>query len=113
MHPMPRGSYSSTIRLRQRGLPQAGSTFFGTDSYIYANTTVMQDKDVILLYNLLPSPHKQAVRDFIEFLYQKTAVAQHGADPVPLRGALGSMKGQVWMAPDFDAPLEDFREYME
>ena len=24
----------------------------------------------------------------------------------------GSLKG-IWMAPDFDAPLEDFREYME
>jgi len=23
----------------------------------------------------------------------------------------GSLKG-IWMAPDFDAPLEDFREYM-
>jgi DNA-damage-inducible protein J len=25
----------------------------------------------------------------------------------------GSMKGKVWMAEDFDAPLEDFGEYME
>ena len=25
----------------------------------------------------------------------------------------GSAKGQVWMAPDFDEPLEDFKEYME
>jgi len=25
----------------------------------------------------------------------------------------GSAKGQIWMAPDFDAPLEDFKEYME
>jgi hypothetical protein len=25
----------------------------------------------------------------------------------------GSMKGKVWMADDFDAPLEDFKEYME
>ncbi len=25
----------------------------------------------------------------------------------------GSAKGKIWMAPDFDAPLEDFREYME
>jgi DNA-damage-inducible protein J len=24
-----------------------------------------------------------------------------------------SMKGGVWMAADFDAPLEDFREHME
>lgn len=24
----------------------------------------------------------------------------------------GSGKGSVWMAPDFDAPLEDFKDYM-
>ena len=25
----------------------------------------------------------------------------------------GCMKGKIWMADDFDAPLEDFNEYME
>jgi antitoxin (DNA-binding transcriptional repressor) of toxin-antitoxin stability system len=25
----------------------------------------------------------------------------------------GSAAGKVWMAPDFNAPLEDFKEYME
>ncbi len=25
----------------------------------------------------------------------------------------GSAKGKIWMAPDFDAPLEAFKEYME
>lgn len=24
----------------------------------------------------------------------------------------GSAKGQIWMSPDFDEPLEDFKEYM-
>ncbi|MGL5195221.1 MAG: DUF2281 domain-containing protein [Chroococcales cyanobacterium] len=24
----------------------------------------------------------------------------------------GSAKGQIWMSPDFDEPLEDFQEYM-
>jgi antitoxin (DNA-binding transcriptional repressor) of toxin-antitoxin stability system len=36
--------------------------------------------------------------------------------PAPQRGPrqLGTMKGTVlYMAPDFDAPLEDFKEYME
>lgn len=32
----------------------------------------------------------------------------------PGKRRLGTMKGSViYMAPDFDAPLEDFREYME
>jgi DNA-damage-inducible protein J len=25
----------------------------------------------------------------------------------------GCMRGQIWMADDFDAPLDDFAEYME
>jgi DNA-damage-inducible protein J len=25
----------------------------------------------------------------------------------------GSMKGKMWMADDFDAPIDDFKEYME
>ena len=25
---------------------------------------------------------------------------------------LGCLKGQIWMAEDFDAPLEDFKDYM-
>jgi antitoxin (DNA-binding transcriptional repressor) of toxin-antitoxin stability system len=28
-------------------------------------------------------------------------------------GLWESLPGPFWMAPDFDAPLEDFREYME
>ena len=34
---------------------------------------------------------------------------------VPLAGGRwkpGSAKGQIWMSPDFDAPLEDFKDYM-
>ena len=34
------------------------------------------------------------------------------ANPRPVRKA-GSLKGEVWIAPDFDAPLDDFREYSE
>lgn len=34
--------------------------------------------------------------------------------PKTARRQLGTMKGTVlFMAPDFDAPLDDFREYME
>ena len=31
----------------------------------------------------------------------------------PSQYGRGCMKGKMWMADDFDAPLEDFREYME
>ena len=29
------------------------------------------------------------------------------------RDIVGCMKGEIWMADDFDEPLEDFKEYME
>ena len=35
------------------------------------------------------------------------AVEPPKGDRVP-----GSAKGQIWIAPDFDEPLEEFREYM-
>jgi prevent-host-death family protein len=34
--------------------------------------------------------------------------------PLPRPRRLGTMKGSVlYMAPDFDAPLDDFKDYME
>jgi antitoxin (DNA-binding transcriptional repressor) of toxin-antitoxin stability system len=32
--------------------------------------------------------------------------------PTSKRRKRGSAKGQIWIAPDFDEPLEDFQEYM-
>jgi hypothetical protein len=32
--------------------------------------------------------------------------------PAGLKG-FGCLKGKIWIAPDFDEPLEDFREYMK
>lgn len=31
----------------------------------------------------------------------------------PRRRVAGLARGTIWMAPDFDEPLEDFREHME
>jgi len=33
--------------------------------------------------------------------------------PPPIRPQYGRFAGKIEMAPDFDAPLEDFREYTE
>jgi len=35
------------------------------------------------------------------------------ADTIKKVPKLGCMKGKIWMADDFDAPLEDFEEYMK
>ena len=34
------------------------------------------------------------------------------ATPAP-RPRFGSLAGKIWMAPDFNAPLDDFKDYME
>lgn len=40
-----------------------------------------------------------------------TEVSTESAKPKLRRR--GSAKGKIWMAPDFDEPLEDFKAYME
>lgn len=47
---------------------------------------------------------------------QRATVARLHAEPTPRRQPRrpGTLRGTVlYMAPDFDAPLEDFEEYME
>lgn len=37
-------------------------------------------------------------------------------EAVPASGPqphFGSLAGKIWMAPDFNSPLDDFKEYME
>lgn len=69
-----------------------------------------------------------AAKTHLSSILQKVAhgetfyVTKHGkpiaeirpiATPVAAKRKLGDWKGRMWMAPDFDAPLEDFKEYME
>jgi Protein of unknown function (DUF2281) len=49
--------------------------------------------------------------------YLKNLIAQHTQekrDPIAMsrKDAFGIWQGQIWMAEDFDAPLEDMQEYM-
>ena len=52
-------------------------------------------------------------------IFLRQAIRQHGipfaisTDPVKKTPKPGCMKGKIWIADDFDAPLEDFREYMQ
>jgi hypothetical protein len=73
----------------------------------------MNDQHIIELFHRLSAHRQQQVQDFIEFLLSKQGNRNQAATTKPRRrGALGSLTGQVWMAPDFDAPLDDFRDYM-
>ena len=52
-------------------------------------------------------------------IFLRQAIRQHGlpfpisGDPPAKKPNPGCMRGKIWMADDFDAPLEDFIEYME
>lgn len=59
----------------------------------------------------LPESLKEEVLHYIQFLKQKHNAQSEPAPPRKKRKA-GSAKGKFVMSDDFDAPLEDFAEYM-
>lgn len=63
--------------------------------------------DLVLFSKLstLPQNLKIEVMDYIEFLEKKYKASK-------LHPKAGCMKGTFKMADDFDAPLDDFKEYM-
>lgn len=66
--------------------------------------------DNILLYSKLaslPDDLKAEVSDFVDFLAAKRKKAQEEKKP-----QFGSGKGMFIMKPNFDEPLDDFKEYM-
>jgi len=50
------------------------------------------------------------LRQAVEQRNLPLAVSAEPAKQIP---KLGGWEGQIWMADDFDEPLEDFKEYME
>ena len=80
----------------------------------------------IMLYNKIismPSDLAEEVNDFVDFVLQKKQ--RNGVEtPAPEKkntdgnleklpeSGFGCMKGMFKMSPDFDEPLEDFKDYM-
>ena len=54
----------------------------------------------------LPECVISEVFDFVNFLAQKNLNLKNQKPRQP-----GSAKGLIWMADDFDAPLDDFKDY--
>lgn len=70
----------------------------------------METATIFTRFNALPDNLKKQVADFIEFLSEKKQKdSGHKTSKSP---TFGSAKGMFEMAPDFDEPLEDFKEYM-
>ena len=58
----------------------------------------------------LPEAMKVEVLHFVQFL--KTEQSKKKQTSRLTKRKAGGLKGKVWIAPDFKAPLEDFKEYM-
>lgn len=67
-----------------------------------------EEKLILSQIQQLPEQLKQEVLHYIEFLQAKyNSQNQKGK-----KRKAGSAKGKYELAPDFDQPLEDFKEYM-
>jgi hypothetical protein len=71
----------------------------------------MTEQALIQEIHTLPESLKLEVLHFVQFLKQKQTEKSATETPRKKRKA-GSAKGEIIMADDFDAPLEDFAEYM-
>ena len=74
------------------------------------SVSILLQVDNILLYtklSALPENLKSEVGDFIDFLTTKAKKEQQKVKP-----KFGSGKDMFIMKPDFDQPLDDFKEYM-
>lgn len=67
----------------------------------------MSDVQLYSQISSLPASLKNEVSDFVEFLKQKAK----GKKKLKER-KFGYAKGFFKMTPDFDKPLEDFKDYM-
>ena len=56
----------------------------------------------------LPSDLKNEVNDFVDFLLSKKKSQISRKKP-----KFGSAKEQIYISPDFDEPLDDFKDYMQ
>jgi hypothetical protein len=65
------------------------------------------------LHNL-PESLKMQVLKYVQILKKQSEPSQQETQETPRkRRKAGSAEGKYVLAPDFDAPLEDFKEYMQ
>ena len=65
--------------------------------------------DQVQLYtkiNFLPKDLKSEVNDFVDFLLSKKKKEKKNRKP-----KFGCARGEIYISPDFDEPLDDFKDY--
>ncbi|MGD1908715.1 MAG: DUF2281 domain-containing protein [Leptolyngbyaceae cyanobacterium] len=61
----------------------------------------------------LPKSLQTEVLHYIEFLSERYIEKASESEPQKQkRSGFGIWKGKIWMSDDFDAPLEDMKDYM-
>jgi hypothetical protein len=72
----------------------------------------MELKIEISFEQLLALVHQSSEAEKKELLTELQKSLDQLADGQEKRDGFGIWKGKVWMADDFDEPLDDFKEYM-
>lgn len=67
----------------------------------------MEQIQLFTKINHLPTDLKSEVNDFVDFLLSKRKNKIRKKQP-----KFGCAKGQIYISPDFDEPLDDFKDYM-
>lgn len=76
---------------------------------------ITAEKTLLDKISALPESMQIEVEHYVEFLLSKCsqqAEAEAETEAPRKRRQAGILKGKIWMADDFDAPLEDMQEYM-
>ncbi len=67
----------------------------------------MNTVNVLSKFETLPPKLKMEVSDFMDFLIHKSSFP-----PKRIIPKFGSAKGKIRLSKDFDAPLDEFKDYM-
>lgn len=82
------------------------------DNFVYSlilrKCCSMTDLSLVEKINSLPPEYLREVEDFVDFIREKKLPALAEKK----ERVSGQLKGKVWMSEDFDAPLDDFKDYM-
>ncbi|MEM1292867.1 MAG: DUF2281 domain-containing protein [Cyanobacteria bacterium P01_H01_bin.162] len=60
----------------------------------------------------LPEALQTEVLHYIEFLLERYTNTNRETETSVKKRQAGLLEGKIWMADDFDEPLEDFKDYM-
>lgn len=70
----------------------------------------MSDLNLYIKLSMLPNSLKAELSEYMDYLISKKLKKKDSIEKKPQAGFL---KGTFLMSPDFDEPLDDFKEYME